>query len=897
MRINGNLVFNSDASGELQNVFIERLASAPSFNAAEKGRVYFDTTTALYYFNDGTAWQPFATGGNATLLATYVNNLIASVGPAVNNVTGAWISNYFSSDPILAGATSITNALSLLSSAAYGHELLSELGDVALGALVNGQVLMYNGTSSMWNNHTLVLADVSDVTALAADVNLFTGAAAGTGSYAGSAITATELSYLNGATSNIQSQLDNKQPLNANLTNISSLASTGIVVQTGTATFDERSLVAPSRGFTITNADGVSGNPTFVLANNLAALEGLTGEPGFVVYTADGTATLRDIVTGSSSRIVVTNGDGGAASPTIDLATVTQGSTGSFQKFTVDSYGRVSATTPVVQADITALVDSVYVNVTGDSMSGTLTMTGSATITGVPNPTNASDVANKSYVDAAVAGLTVHPEVMVATTAALAATYANGTAGVGATLTASADGALSIDGQTPAVGERVLVKNQADGTQNGVYVVTNAGSAGSAFVLTRASDADNSTPGSMEPGYFVWVAEGTVNAATGWVQTAVGTGANEAIVIGTDGIVFTQFSGAGTYTAGTGLELTGGVFSVQLGAGIAEVPTGEVGLDLLAPATNALILTTDGTTRSTDAAAQLALLLKSAGGLTQDATGLYIPAAGVSNAMLANSTITLDVDSSGTGSIALGGTLSVFGTSAQGISTSATTVGGQPVITITASDASSSQKGVAKFVSPTFIVTTGSVDIAAAGVTNAMLANSTITVTGTTGSTDIALGNTLSIVGDGTTGITTAMLSGILTLSNALATTGSVGVASFSSTDFSVTAGAVSLVAKSLNSLTNVAVATPVSGQALVYDAATSKFINESFYYLYTGASASSHTVTHNLGQKYCNVTVVDSTDEVVIPQSITFNDNNTLTVTFTSAIACTVVVMGVALK
>ena len=65
MKINGNLVFNGNATGEIQNAYIERLAAAPVFNAAHKGRLYFNTTTALFYYNDGSAWVPFATGGNA----------------------------------------------------------------------------------------------------------------------------------------------------------------------------------------------------------------------------------------------------------------------------------------------------------------------------------------------------------------------------------------------------------------------------------------------------------------------------------------------------------------------------------------------------------------------------------------------------------------------------------------------------------------------------------------------------------------------------------------------------------------------------------------------------------------------------------------------------------------
>lgn len=846
MKINGNLVLNTDATGELQNVYLERISAAPAFNSSEKGRVYFNTTTALYYYNDGSAWQPFATGGNAAATQLYVNNLLASVGTSVTG-TGTWNgSTAFTSDPILSGATSVTNALTLLSAASYGHDQLSELVDVTLGSLSNNQFLIYNSGVSKWVNHTLVAANLSDVTASAAELNKLTGVTTST----------TELNYVTGVTSAIQTQLNNKQPLNANLTNLATLASTGIVVQSAANTFTERSLVAPVEGFTISNADGVAGNPTFSLANDLAALEGLA-TTGFIVRTGDGSATTRSVISGSSARLVVTNGNGVAASPTVDLALVTDSGTGAFNKLSTDAYGRVTGTQSVVAADISALVGAIYVDATGDTMTGNLVFNGGATVTGLPNPSNGTDATNKNYVDAAVAGLS----------------WKQAVAALSATNVSISSAPATIDGYTLVAGDRVLLKGQTTSTENGLYVFTAAAAA-----LTRATDA--ATFAALD-GAAVFVESGTVYADTGWTQSTVLTGFG--------GQVWAQFTGSGTYTAGTGLSFTGNTIDVNLGAGIAQLPTDEVGIDLYQP--SALILTIDGTSHSTATAAQLHLLLKASGGLTQNVLGLEIPSAGVTNAMLANSSVTLDVDGGGTGSLALGDTLSIFGTSAQGISTSV--VGS--TITITASDASSSQKGVAKFAATTFAVTAGNVNIASAGVTNVMLANSSVTFTGDTGSSSLALGNAFALVGDTTSNVSVAVTSGQAKVSVAAATVSTLGVASFSATDFAVSSGAVSLVAKALNSLTDVAVSAPAAGQALVYSATSSKFVNEKFYHLYSAGSAStSHVVTHNIGQKYCNVTIVDATDEVVIPQSITFDTNNQLTVTFTSAIVCKIIVMGV---
>jgi hypothetical protein len=167
------------------------------------------------------------------------------------------------------------------------------------------------------------------------------------------------------------------------------------------------------------------------------------------------------------------------------------------------------------------------------------TFTGSGALTGLPSPSVASDVATKGYVDGVAVGLTAHTAVRVGTVAALTATYANGTAGVGATLTNSGTlAALSLDGVGPlSVNDRVLVKNQTTQFQNGMYTVTTVGSGAVAWVLTRATDADQS--GELAAGNYTIVNEGTTLAHTMWVQNTTGT-----ITVGTTAVVFVQLSTA-----------------------------------------------------------------------------------------------------------------------------------------------------------------------------------------------------------------------------------------------------------------------------------------------------------------------------------------------------------------
>ena len=152
------------------------------------------------------------------------------------------------------------------------------------------------------------------------------------------------------------------------------------------------------------------------------------------------------------------------------------------------------------------------------------------------DPTSALELATKQYVDNVASGLNVHNAVVSATTGAIVATYNNGTNGVGATLSGS--GTLpNIGGYTASVGDRVLIKNQADAKQNGIYNVT---AVSPNFVLTRTSDFDNSPVGEVQAGDFVYVQQGNI-AGTSWVMTTAGT-----ISFGTSNINWSQFSGQQT---------------------------------------------------------------------------------------------------------------------------------------------------------------------------------------------------------------------------------------------------------------------------------------------------------------------------------------------------------------
>lgn len=290
-------------------------------------------------------------------------------------------------------------------------------------------------------------------------------------------------------------------------------------------------------------------------ANNVA----ITG--GFITgVTGLGTVTS---VTGTAPVV-----SSGGATPAISMAAATTSVNGyltSTDWTTFNNKGSGTVTSVGGTGTVSGLTLSGTVTgsgnltlggaITGFAASGANTdITSVALTTGTIStiPTNNTDIVNKQYADAIASGIHFHEAVALATTAALPAnTYNNGTSGVGATLTATANGALSVDSTLTVVTERILVKNEATQANNGVYVVTQVGSAGTPYILTRATDFNTVGTGvnQIDEGDFFLVTSGTANVNTAWVQQTP-----PPITIGTTAIVFQQFAAPITYTAGTGLN-------------------------------------------------------------------------------------------------------------------------------------------------------------------------------------------------------------------------------------------------------------------------------------------------------------------------------------------------------
>ena len=191
---------------------------------------------------------------------------------------------------------------------------------------------------------------------------------------------------------------------------------------------------------------------------------------------------------------------------------------------------------------------------------GAVSMAGQR-LTNLPTPTAGSDAATKTYVDANIQGLSPKPTAAVATAAPLPTNvYANGSAGVGATLTATANGVLTIDGYAVALNDIVLVKNEAATQNNGLYNVTTLGSASIPYVLTRNADMDQT--GEFIGAFIAVNNKGATTANTLWL-----CGVPSAVTVGTSAVPFVQLNAATALLGSTTILIAGNSASVIVAPG------------------------------------------------------------------------------------------------------------------------------------------------------------------------------------------------------------------------------------------------------------------------------------------------------------------------------------------
>lgn len=497
---------NLDLSGnQLLNATFERLAEAPTTGNFE-GRMYYNTSDDLIYVHDGSVWTPVGSvtdiqgTANEVVVSASTGSVTISLPETINaNTTGN-----------AATATKLETARTIsLGGDLSGSASFDGSSNITINATVDSSAAVDSVTGTP--NEIEVSASVGAVTISLPD-NIHVDV---TGDLTGNADTASALETARiialGGDLSGSASFDGS----ASITITADIQPDSVVLGTDT-TGDYVASVSASDGISATG----------------------TGEGASV--------SLTNTDKGSSQNIFKTfEGDTGSFTAGSNSASVTfAGGTGivtsaSAGTLTITNDGVTSLSGTTNQIDVSASNGDVTV-----SLPSAVVFPGTVTLNA--DPTQALEAATKQYVDAVAEGLHVHASVQAATTASVDLSNPPAT----------------IDTVTLTNGMRVLVKNQSNAAQNGIYVYNSASAS-----LVRASDYD--TAAEVDPGDFVFVVSGSAYADTGWVQT-------EAITtLGTDPINWTQFSGAGTYLAGNGLQLLGNIFSIDT-AITADLSTAQI---------------------------------------------------------------------------------------------------------------------------------------------------------------------------------------------------------------------------------------------------------------------------------------------------------------------------------
>jgi hypothetical protein len=485
--------------------------------------------------------------GNARLTGN--GNSVVSTG----NLTGANIST--------ADTLSVTGNANVGNLGTSG--LIVATGNITGGNLVTSGVVVATGNVTgnffIGNGSQLTGIDATAIQNGSSNVRVLANANV-TISSAGNA----NIVVVTGTGANITGTLNASG--NANVGNIGAAAGVFTTVAGTLTTATQPNITSVGTLSSLTATGNVTGG-NLVTAGKVYASEMLNGGTG--IYLSAGPAGYINFFTTGGDKATITDagnivGSNLVANSTVFATTANVSSnvnagnilTGGLLSAT----GNITSNANVVTDLIVGRTSGITITAAGTNQNINLVPTGTGKvnvgnfiISNLAAPVADTDAATKKYVDDVSQGLHTHDSCNAATQTTLASisggtvTYNNGTSGVGATLTTTGS-YTTIDGVTLSNGMRILVKNEATAANNGIYVRT------SATVLTRADDFDTSAE--MAGGDFTFVTAGTLYDNTGWVMT------DPVTTVGTSPVVWVQFSGAGTYTAGTGLTLTGSQFSI-----------------------------------------------------------------------------------------------------------------------------------------------------------------------------------------------------------------------------------------------------------------------------------------------------------------------------------------------
>ena len=653
-----------------------------------------------------------ATGGavNATGTATLGNVATGGTVSATGTITGGNVETggtISSTGTATVGNVATGGTVSATGTATVGNVAtggtVSATGTITSDDTITGGNVATGGTMSATS--TITGGSIETATTVSA-TGTITGGNVATGGTVSATGTATAGNIATGGTVS-----------STGTATLGNVATGGTISAVGTITSD-----ATISGGNLATGGTVSSTGTATVGNvatggTISAASTITGgnvQTGGTI-SATSTITSDDTITGGN----IATGGTISSTGTATLGNVATGgtisSTGTATLGNVASSGFISTTGNVSAGNVnTSDIVGATVTVTSAgaiSLAGTEINANSTKILNLADPVNGADAANKQYVDSVAEGLNVKAAVIAATTANI-----------------TLSGAQTIDGISIVAGNRVLVKDQTAPAENGIYVAA-------AGAWARSSDMD---VWAEFPGAFTFVTTGTDYADTGWVCTSDAGG-----TLGTTAVTWSQFSGAGQYTAGAGLDLTGTVFSVN----VDETTTTITGDAVVVKASAQFVTPNIGAATGTS--------LSATGTVTADdtitggniATGGTVSSTGT--ATVGNVATGGTISSTGTataGNLVTGGTLSVTGTATVGNVDTAGTISATSSIT-GGSVATGGTVSATGTITGGNIATGGTVSSTGTATLGNVATGGTVSATGTITGGNVATGGTVSAVG------------------------------------------------------------------------------------------------------------------------------------------------------